>query len=68
MQAKEVRDLGVDEMRVKERELREEIFRLRLRRGTGQLASPSKLRAARRDLARVLTVLRENKPSEEKQG
>jgi large subunit ribosomal protein L29 len=59
MRAREVRDLGVDEMRVKERELREELFRLRLRRGTGQLASPAKLRAARRDLARVMTILRE---------
>ena len=64
MRAREVRDLGVDEMRVKERELREEIFRLRLRRGTGQLASPSKLRVARRDLARVMTILREKSASE----
>ena len=60
MRAREIRDLGVDEMRVKERELREEIFRLRLRRGTGQLASPAKLRAARKDLAKVLTILRES--------
>ena len=64
MRARDVRDLGVDEMRVKERELREEIFRLRLRRGTGQLASPAKLRVARRDLARVMTILREKSASE----
>ena len=60
MRAREIRDLGVDEMRVKERELREEIFHLRLRRGTGQLASPSKLRAIRKELARVMTILRES--------
>jgi large subunit ribosomal protein L29 len=57
MQAKELVDLAPDELRVKERELREELLRLRLRKGTGQNDNPMKMRHARKDLARVLTVL-----------
>ncbi len=58
MQAKDLVDLGPDELRVKERELREELLRLRLRRATSQVENPMRARHARRDLARVLTVLR----------
>jgi len=56
--AKDLAELGVDELRVKERDLREELARLRLRRGTGQSENPMKLRHARKDLARVLTFIR----------
>jgi large subunit ribosomal protein L29 len=66
VRAKELRELGPEELRSRERELREEIFRLRVRRGTGQLASPSKLRDARRDLARVLTILNDGTSAEGK--
>jgi large subunit ribosomal protein L29 len=59
MQAKELVELGAEELRVKERELREELLRLRLRKGTTQSDDPMKLRHARKDLARVLTVLRQ---------
>jgi large subunit ribosomal protein L29 len=48
---------------VRERELREELLRLRLRRGTGQSDSPMKIRHARKDLARVLTVLKQKEKS-----
>jgi large subunit ribosomal protein L29 len=58
MRAKELKDLGVEELRQRERELREELMRLRLRRGVGQLENPMKFRTARRTLARVLTALR----------
>ncbi len=47
------------ELRRKESELRDELFRLRFQHHTGQLQSPIKLRIARRELARVLTRLRE---------
>ena len=59
MQAKELREQGGAELRVKELELREELFRLRLRKGAGQLGNPMKIREVRRDLARLRTVLRE---------
>ncbi len=70
MQASELTDLGVDELLVKERELREELLRLRLRRGTSQNENPMKFRHARKDLARVLTVLRarQAKPQVEKEA
>ncbi len=68
MQARELNELGIDELRVKERELREELLRLRLRQGTSQNENPMKFRHARKDLARVLTVLRarQGKPQAEK--
>ena len=59
MKTQTVRDLSGDELITKEKELVEEIFHLRLRRATGQLANPMRRREARRDLARVKTVIAE---------
>lgn len=56
MQAKEVRDLSDQELEVRERELRESVFRFRLRRGTNQLDNPAALKQARREIARILTI------------
>ena len=58
MEAKELRELSDDELRVKLNELRESLFLLRLRQGTNQLESSAKLKLTRRDIARVLTVKR----------
>ena len=57
MKATAVRELSLDELRAKETELIEEIFHLKLRRATGQLANPMRRRTARRELARVKTIL-----------
>lgn len=59
MKAKELREKTVDELREREKELAEQLFALRLQKTTGQLEKPSKVRDARKDMARVLTVLRE---------
>lgn len=59
MEPKELRGLKDDELALKLRELEEEIFHLRLRRSTSQLDNPMKLRQARRDRARVETILKE---------
>jgi len=59
MKAAELREQTVEELRDREKELAEKLFALRLQRVTGQLESPAKMREARRDPARVLTVLRE---------
>ncbi len=59
MKAREVRELGLEELRTRERELVEELFHLRLRRATAQLPNTMKVRQTRRDLARVKTVLRQ---------
>ena len=59
MPAKELRELGKEELAQKRAELKEEIFHLKLRRATGRLEAPMKLRQNRRELARVETILRE---------
>ena len=55
----QLRDLSVDDLRARERELDEEVFRLRIQKATASLEQTSKVKAARRDLARVKTILRE---------
>jgi large subunit ribosomal protein L29 len=60
MKIGELRDLSVDELHAREREITDEIFHLRLRRATAQLTNPSKLRESRRTLARVKTLLRQH--------
>ncbi|TFG91842.1 MAG: 50S ribosomal protein L29 [Syntrophobacterales bacterium] len=59
MKIKEIRDLGGDELREKEKSFIEELFRLRIRFATGQLESSSMIKKVKRDVARVKTVLRE---------
>ena len=59
MRLRELRELGDDELTQKERDFREEMFRLRLRGATGQIENKMKARMVRRDLARVLTLKRE---------
>ena len=59
MKASELRNLGNDELGVKERELTDQLFRMRIQKSMGQLESPDKLRTVRRDLARIKTVLRQ---------
>ena len=62
MKPRELRDMSEDELRVKATELRDELFHLRLRRATSQLANPMKPRETRRDLARIETILRQRAP------
>lgn len=59
MEAKQLREMSPEDLSQKRRELKEEIFHLRLRQVTARLESPMKLRQTKRDLARVETVLRE---------
>lgn len=59
MEAKQVREMSAEELAQKRGELKEEIFHLKLRRATGRLENPMKLRQVKRDLARVETILRE---------
>ena len=57
MKIKEIRDLSIDELQQKGRELSEEFFKLRLRHASGQLEAPTMLGQVRRDIARIKTVL-----------
>ncbi len=54
----ELRELGASDLEQRERELAEEVFRLRLQKSMGQQEAANKLRRTRQDLARVKTLLR----------
>ena len=59
MKASEMRDLAEEELLAKSRELRAELFNVKVKRSTGQLENTALLGKLRRDIARVETVLRE---------
>ena len=59
MQVGEIRELTVDDLRAREKDLGDQLFRLRIQKSMGQLEAPAKVRLVRRDLAKVKTVLRE---------
>ena len=59
MKVTEVRDLAVDDLRQREKELDDQLFRLRIQKSMGQVEAGQKMKTLRRDLARVKTVLRE---------
>jgi len=54
-----MRDQDTAELNERQRELAEQVFRLRFQLSTGQAEAVTKLRSARKDLARVQTLLRE---------
>jgi large subunit ribosomal protein L29 len=61
MKAAELRALSADELSAKVRELTDQLFRLRIQKSMGQLEAPAKVKSVRRDLARVKTVLHQQK-------
>jgi large subunit ribosomal protein L29 len=61
MKAAELRDLDRDELSVKEHDLADQLFRMRIQKSMGQLEAPEKIRTVRRDLARIKTVLRQKR-------
>ena len=59
MKVTDVRELGADELRQREKELDDQLFRLRIQKSMGQVEAAHKVKAVRRDLARIKTVLTE---------
>jgi len=59
VKAKEIRDLSMEELKEKEREIGQELFNLRFQKATGQLGNTAMIRQTKKDLARVKTILRE---------
>jgi len=57
MKVNEIRALSLDELQARERELDDQLFRMRIQKSMGQLEAPVKIRGLRRDLARVKTIL-----------
>ena len=65
MNAKDVRDLSVEEIQTKISEAQEELFRLRFRSATQQIENPALIKNLRRDVARMRTILRERETAKQ---
>ncbi|MBC7360855.1 MAG: 50S ribosomal protein L29 [Candidatus Aminicenantes bacterium] len=59
MKIRELRELSVEELKQKELELKDQLFKLRFQKSLGQLDNPMKIRNIRRDIARIKTLLKE---------
>lgn len=59
MRPSELRAMTLEELKEKEKELRKELFNLRFRLATGEIDNPMRIRAVRKDIARVLTIMTE---------
>ena len=64
MKAVEIRELSSDDLTVKLKEARAELFNLRFQHATNQLTNPGKIADVKKDIARVMTVLQEKKNAE----
>ena len=65
MRARQVRDLTDDELQQKLADTRQELFNLRFQAATGALENSARLRLAKREIARILTVQRERETVEQ---
>ncbi|MDK2959298.1 LSU ribosomal protein L29P [Aminivibrio pyruvatiphilus] len=59
MEAKNLRDLTIEELNEKHRQYKEELFNLRFQNAIGQLQNTGRIKAVKKTIARVLTVVRE---------
>ena len=67
MKASEIRELSPDEMERKAVDLKQELFNLRFQHASGQLENPAKLKQTKRDIARVMTIIRETQLNEKEE-
>ena len=59
MKASELRKNSVDELQKKLKELKAELFNLRFQNAVNQLENPMRIRIVKKDIARILTIIRE---------
>ena len=59
MKTKELHDMTVEELNTKLKDLKEELFNLRFRHAIGQLENSASLKTCKKDIAKVMTILRE---------
>ncbi len=59
VKASTLREKSVDELHARERELSEQLYKLRFQRATGRMESPARMRQVRREIARIKTLLNE---------
>lgn len=64
MKAKEIRDLSINELNLKLKDLKAELFNLRFQHSINQLDNPIRLNHVKKDIARIKTILRENELKE----
>ena len=60
MKASEIRELTNEELKTKLKDLKAELFNLRFQLAINQLENPMRIKAVKKDIARVQTILREN--------
>jgi large subunit ribosomal protein L29 len=65
VKARELRDYSYEELTLKLKEAKEELFNLRFQAATGQLDNTSRIVQTKRDIARICTVIREQELGEE---
>ncbi len=61
MKVSEIRNLSTEEIESKVKETKKELLNLRVKNATGSLEKPSKIKELRKDVARMLTILKERK-------
>lgn len=61
MKASEIRELSLEELAERKKELEEELFNLRFQHGTSQLENPMRMKQAKRDIARLMTIIGEKR-------
>ncbi len=61
MTSKEIRELSVENLETQVKELKQELFNLKLQKTLGQLQDTAKIRTIKRDIARIKTILTEMK-------
>ncbi|MEI6125396.1 MAG: 50S ribosomal protein L29 [Pseudomonadota bacterium] len=59
MKAKEIRELTVDELKHRDKDLKEKYFNLKFQLSTNQLANTAELKQVKKDIARMKTILQE---------
>jgi large subunit ribosomal protein L29 len=59
IKASALREKSVDELHTRERDLSEQLYKLRFQRATGRMESPARMRQVRREIARIKTLLNE---------
>lgn len=68
MKANKLHEMTTEELKIKLQDLKEELFNLRFRHATGQLANPMTLATCKKDIARVKTILRQREIASEEVG
>ncbi|MFQ6108451.1 MAG: 50S ribosomal protein L29 [Candidatus Aminicenantales bacterium] len=67
MKARELRELTDDELRSKEEELKDQLFKLKFQHALGQLENAMKLKNIKRDIARIKSILNEKEKEQGKE-